>query len=106
MWTDPDLKQFERFGRSYMVALKDCRDTSCRVDLGLFPNMLRSELHPVRASIEKVSKTKSVENLDLGTLAGVGLYRSIDNVVGGSPHHFCVSLEQRGRAYFSISNMC
>jgi len=57
MWgNEQGFKQFEA---SALFVLDGCRDT--RAPLSIFPETLRSELHPVRATIEAHSRSSALE---------------------------------------------
>jgi hypothetical protein len=57
MWHDESLAHH---GRSLLLLIKGCRDTNNR-SLSLFPELLKSELREVRATIEAHSKSGRLE---------------------------------------------
>lgn len=51
------------FPEHVLFVLKSCRDSISNGGLGLFPEILKSELHPVRKVIEAHSKSKQLKNI-------------------------------------------
>lgn len=63
---------------SYVLILKGAKETK-KVGLGIFPETLRSELYPVRATIEAFSNAGEIENIG-DSIAGLSVYLNHDNI--------------------------
>lgn len=68
MWFDPEL--FTHHGRGAVAIIDGARDQRDS-DLCLFPEILKSELHGVRATIEAHSRSKRLEERELATACGL-----------------------------------
>ena len=63
---------FEHSGQSVFFILKDCKDHRYRgAGVALFPEVLKSELHEVRATIEAYSRTAVIESYDEASACGI-----------------------------------
>ena len=69
-WRDPE--GFSHLGKHAMILLEGIYDKRIR-ELALFPSTLRSELHEVRSTIERHSKTRKLENNTEATACGLML---------------------------------
>lgn len=63
---------YDRFGKSVFFLLKDCKDRNNN-SICLFPEILRGELHEVRATIEAYSKTEKLSGVDQANACGIVL---------------------------------
>lgn len=63
---------FEHNGHSVFFILKDCKDHRYRGSgAALFPEVLKAELHEVRATIEAYSRTAVIEGYDESSACGI-----------------------------------
>ncbi len=63
---------FEHNGSSVFFILKDCKDHRYRSSgAALFPEVLKSELHEVRSTIEAYSRTAVIEGYDEASACGI-----------------------------------
>lgn len=70
MWTDPE--RYAHQGKSVIFVLDGARDLETkRAGLGLFPEILKSELHSIRATIEAYSRSKEIEGGDEASANGI-----------------------------------
>lgn len=63
-------EEFKHHGRGVLFVLEGCRDNQ-DAPLGLFPEILKSELHPVRSVIEAYNRTRSLEGIDQASACGL-----------------------------------
>lgn len=70
MWSD---KPYSHFGKGVIFILKGAKPKRDNSGLCLFPEILRSEFHGIRSSIEAYSKSKKIEGAEDATAAGVKL---------------------------------
>ncbi|MES2573221.1 MAG: hypothetical protein V4710_24575 [Verrucomicrobiota bacterium] len=61
---------FPHQGRSVTFLIEGCRD-SRNPSAGLFPEILKSELHPIRATIEAFSRAATLEGQQEASAAGL-----------------------------------
>ena len=81
-----------------MLIIKDCRDVSGTKGLGLFPDILKSELYDIRAVIEAFSNTNTLEGADEASACGI--------VVNGRGTGGLVGVKTKyGEAYYNIGRM-
>ena len=66
---------FEHIGKGAFFILKDCKDANNK-SLSLFPELLRSELHEVRATIEAYSKDHRLSGYDRASACGLCIQSS------------------------------
>lgn len=72
MWEGED--RHTQHGKAVIFALHGCRDSNRRsAGLGLFPEILRGELHPVRATLEAFSQKGEIEETEGDLASGVRL---------------------------------
>ena len=76
MWFDAE-KRFKHQGEGVIFCLNGCRDTRV-ADLALFPEILKSELHSVRSTIEAFSHKGRMEDAGGGQLASGLLFAPRD----------------------------
>lgn len=63
---------YDRFGKAVFFLLKGCKDRNNN-SICLFPEILRCELHEVRATIEAYSKTEKLSGADQANACGIVL---------------------------------
>lgn len=68
MWDDED--RFKHFMKCALFILPRAKDRQ-NIGLSLFPEMLRSELHSIRSTIEAFSRSGNLEGREEGTANGV-----------------------------------
>lgn len=76
----PNLWQpgFEHLGNGVIFILKDCKDANNKT-LGLFPELLRSELREVRSTIEAYSKNHDLSGFEEASACGLCIQSSNKN---------------------------
>lgn len=68
-------------GDAAILVLRDCRDVTIKLDpdkrigLGLFPEILKSDLHHVRATLEAHSRSQTLEGAEEASACGIMLSR-------------------------------
>lgn len=67
MWGRPIPNQ----GQSSIVVLEDCYDKRGVSSLCLFPEILKSEYHSIRSTIEAYSNSRKLEGINSGSAAGL-----------------------------------
>ncbi len=87
--------QHKEVGNSALIVISGARDLNNR-SLALFPELLRSELHSVRRTIEAHSRSQKLELLEDGEQHAAGL-----RLGDGSTTHLVVR-SAAGVAYYLI----
>ena len=64
---------YEHHGKSVFFILKDCVDKNKNVSSALFPSVLKSELHEIRATIEAYSQSHSLGGAEEASACGIRL---------------------------------
>ncbi|OAX81555.1 hypothetical protein ACJ72_04099 [Emergomyces africanus] len=73
----PEFKHYHgKHGFRYLVCLDSIEEKMKRVGLCLFPSMLKSEFHPVRATIEAYSRAGAIEEPPDNYVGGISVSRS------------------------------
>ena len=75
MWNP--AKRFDHQGEKAIFILKGARDTEYKNGAGMFPEFLKSELHPVRATIEAYTKNAIIEGKDEAEACGIVLQKGV-----------------------------
>lgn len=91
MWAGED--KFTVWGKDTIFILKDAKEQQSN-SLALFPEILRSELHQIRSTIESFSKRGQVEGADEGTANGL--------MIGRNPNILIQVTTAMGIANYSI----
>jgi len=78
----------DHHGRGVMLVMKGCRDTSSPT-VCLFPEFLKSELHPIRSTIEAYSRSAKMEGAEDASACGL-------TIRAGQPGNIHVRVLSRG----------
>ncbi|OJD15337.1 hypothetical protein AJ78_04382 [Emergomyces pasteurianus Ep9510] len=73
----PEFKHYHhKHGFRYIVCLDSIEENNGKTGLCLFPSMLKSEFHPVRATIEAYSRAGTIEDPPDNYIGGISVSRS------------------------------
>jgi hypothetical protein len=75
MWHDPE--RYTNQGQKVFFILAGARDTQYISGSGFFPEFLKSEYHPIRATIEAYAKQAVVAGKDEAEACGLGLAKGV-----------------------------
>jgi hypothetical protein len=70
LWGEKPLQQH---GQHIFFLLDGCRDTTQGVARGFFTETLRSEFHPIRATLEAYSAAATVAGAEEANTCGIGM---------------------------------
>lgn len=73
MWSQPELSSHH--GEKVVLILAGARDTTYTCGAGFFPEFLKSEYHPVRATLEAYARTAVVAGKDQASACGIVLQK-------------------------------
>jgi len=89
-------RSFDHQGAGVILILDGARDLVYTQGAGFFPEQLRSELHPVRSTLEAYAKTAVVAGKDEATACGLDLRK------GSNRNHLLRVTTKTGRASYQI----
>lgn len=94
-WNNPP-GAFAELGVGAMFIIEGARDTGS-TELALFPEMLRSELHPVRKTVEQYSKSNRIAGAEHSTACGLLLDKN------GMPNPIVAMVDGEAKRYLLTS---